>query len=77
MDTVNPLLPEGYDLVWSLVAVVPVVVFVVALVSVLMSPRYTAGGKLLWAVVLLTLPVIGALAWFVAGRGARIRTDVP
>lgn len=80
-ESVNPLVPAVYDVTWSvLVAVlvlVPLVVFVVGAVSVLRSPRYTGGGKLLWVVALWALPVVGTVVWFAAGRTARLRTDVP
>lgn len=74
---VNPLLPAAYDITWSLVALVPLVLTVIAAVLILMSPRYTVGGKALWVVAVFALPFLGAIAWFLTGRTARLRTDAP
>lgn len=56
---------------------IQVVLFVSGLVSVLRSPRYTGGGKFLWIVVIFFAPLLGPIGWFVAGRSAQIRTQVP
>jgi hypothetical protein len=77
----DSLLPEGYDVLWAVwilvVAIIPVVLFIAALVSILRSIRYTGGGKLLWIVVVLLAPFLGPLGWFLAGRRAQIRTNAP
>lgn len=44
-----------------------VVFFLAALFSVLGAP-VGCGGKLLWFIVILCLPFLGSLLWFVAGR---------
>jgi hypothetical protein len=54
-----------------------VVLFVAALISILASPRYTGGGKFLWIVVVFAFTLLGPLGWFIAGRRAAIRTNVP
>lgn len=71
------MLPDSFTILWTAVIVVQVVLFLVALGTIVASPRYTAGGKLLWAVLVFTAPIVGAIAWLLVGRGARIRTDVP
>lgn len=58
----------------ALVVLAQVVLFISALASILASTRYTAGGKLLWVVVVLCLPFLGTIAWWIAGRRAAIRT---
>lgn len=75
----NPLLPAAFDVTWSalVLVLVPLVLFVIAAVSVMRSPRYTGGGKALWVLVLWALPVLGPIGWFVVGRTARVRTDIP
>jgi hypothetical protein len=77
MDDVNPLLPTAFDVTWQFLALVPLMVSIVAVVLILMSPRYTAGGKVLWIVTVLAVPLVGAIGWLLAGRTARLRTDVP
>ncbi len=44
-----------------------VVFFLAALLSVLGAP-VGCGGELLWFIVILCLPFLGSLLWFVAGR---------
>lgn len=66
---VNPLLPAGYDIVWSVVMVAIVVLMVVALVSLMrLAKSITPGVGLVWALVVLLLPVVGPLAWLGIGR---------
>lgn len=66
---VNPLLPAGYDFVWSVVMVAIVVLMVVALVSLMrLAKSITPGVGLVWALVVLLLPVVGPLAWLGIGR---------
>lgn len=66
--TMNPLLPAGYDLIWSGVVVVLLAVTVLALWQALRSKAHTGGQQLLWALVIVAVPMLGAIAWFVLGR---------
>lgn len=78
---INPLIPAEYDVLWAIilvvVALVPIVLFLAAVVSILASPRYTGGGKFLWIAVVLLAPFLGPLGWFLGGRRAQIRTSAP
>lgn len=68
---VNPLLPSGYDVVWSLVAVIVVALAVVALVSLTRAGRgFTSVQALAWVLVVLFIPVLGPVAWLAVGRRA-------
>jgi len=49
-----------------------VALFVVAVVSVLRSPRLTGTGRALWIAGLLVFPLLGPLAWFLVGRRASV-----
>ncbi|MBC7591263.1 MAG: PLDc N-terminal domain-containing protein [Salinibacterium sp.] len=73
----NPTVPIVALLGWIILGIIQVVLFVAALISILRSPRYTAGGKFLWVIVVLLAPLLGAVGWFVAGRRAQIRTSTP
>lgn len=42
--------------------------FVAAVVSVIRSPRLTTTGKVAWTIAVLVFPLLGPLAWFLAGR---------
>ncbi|WZH36327.1 MAG: PLDc N-terminal domain-containing protein [Microbacterium enclense] len=71
MDAVNPLIPTAYDLVWSGLVIVALGLAVWAIVSLSRAaPRLTSGSVLVWVVVILFVPVLGALAWLAAGRRA-------
>lgn len=74
---VNPLLPDGFSIVWTILVVLQAALFLIALGTIIASPRYTLGGKLLWVVVVFTAPVVGAIAWLTVGRRAQLRTLVP
>ncbi|MGU3358122.1 PLDc N-terminal domain-containing protein [Microbacterium sp. M4A5_1d] len=59
----------------AVLAAVVAILFISSLISILASPRYTGGGKLLWIIGIFVFPMIGPLVWWLGGRKARIRTD--
>lgn len=69
-ETINPLIPAGYDIAWSVAALVGVVLLVIALVSVGRDSSLTAGQRLVWVLLAIFLPVVGPVAWLLAGRRA-------
>lgn len=77
---VNPLLPAGYDAAWSLAIVVAGLGLAVAVAfavwTILSSPRLTGSGRALWLVVVVALPIAGAVAWFAWGRSARLERGI-
>ena len=74
IQTENPLLPAGYDVVWTLVLVGLAALTVAALWQALRSKAHTGGQQLLWALVIVVAPVLGSLAWFVLRRPRRSTT---
>ena len=64
-------------IVWLAFIVVQAVLFIAALITILASKRYTGGGKFLWVLLVFFMPFLGAIGWFLVGRNAQIRTDVP
>lgn len=69
MDEQNPLIPAGYDIAWSIVAVAAIVLIVVALISLARSAqRLTSLQALIWVLVVLFVPVLGSIAWMAVGR---------
>lgn len=54
--------------IMAILAILAVILFIAALVSILINHHVTGGGKLLWILGIIYLPVIGAVAWFVVGR---------
>lgn len=71
MSALNPLVPSGYDIVWSVIALIAAVLMVVALVSLARSTRrLTSRQGLAWVLVVLLVPVAGPAAWLAIGRRA-------
>lgn len=46
-----------------------VILAVTALIHVLRHPQYRFGNKIMWALIVLFIQVIGPIAYFVLGRG--------
>ncbi|GAA5094712.1 hypothetical protein GCM10025760_26180 [Microbacterium yannicii] len=68
-DEHNPLIPAGYDIVWSLAAAIVIALAIVALVTLARSgDRLTPTQGLLWAALVLLVPVLGPIAWLTTGR---------
>ncbi len=69
----NPLMPAAYDLVWSGLAVVAFGLAVWGIVSLSRSAaRLSSTMVLVWALVILLVPVLGPVAWLAAGRRAGV-----
>lgn len=67
----NPLLPAGYDVAWSAVTVLVIALTLVALVTLARSAgRLTPPQGLLWAALVLLVPLLGPIAWLSIGRRA-------
>lgn len=67
----SPLLPTAYDLLWSLALLCYLGLVVAALVSVGRSGRRLGPATTLgWSLAILLVPLLGAGAWFIAGRRA-------
>ncbi|MBL4804354.1 MAG: PLDc_N domain-containing protein [Alphaproteobacteria bacterium] len=52
---------------YSLVGLVVLILDILAIISILQSGLST-GGKALWILLVLVLPVIGMILWFVIGQ---------
>ncbi len=69
LEAVNPLLPAGYDIAWSIVALALLAFMVSAVVSLVrVSGALTGIQTIVWLVIIVALPVFGGVAWFVAGH---------
>lgn len=79
MDEIrNPLLPVAYDIAWSAIGVVLLVLLVVALVSLGRSAKgLTTAAALVWTLLVIFVPVVGPIAWLVIGRRAGLRQAPP
>ncbi|WP_129661482.1 PLD nuclease N-terminal domain-containing protein [Rothia halotolerans] len=62
---------------FGLVAAAAIALFVGALISVMISERYTGAGKILWALAIFAFPFLGPVTWFLVGRTHRLEVDQP
>ncbi len=74
--TSGELLTGGMLIVIVVIAVALVVLFLVALGSVLTNPHLSGGEKLAWVMIVLILQLVGPLAWFAFGRRAAANNAV-
>lgn len=75
MDAANHFLPAAYDIVWSVIVALVMVLTVVALIVLVRSARQlTAGWALIWTLLILFVPVIGSALWLTAGRRMTLAT---
>ena len=54
--------------VWGFVMSAGVVLFIAALISVARNDRYIPGGTVVWVLIVLALPILGPVLWFLIGR---------
>ncbi|UTT62240.1 PLDc N-terminal domain-containing protein [Microcella humidisoli] len=69
-SVIDPVTPAWFDLVFSIVPLVLVIIAITGLVSIIrryrsMSVLESAG----WTAVVVFAPVLGTLVWFGVGRG--------
>lgn len=60
---------------WIILAILQFIVFWIGLVAILRSKHYTGGGKFLWFIVLVFLPILGGLGFLIFGRNAKLVVD--
>lgn len=63
---VNPLVPSWGILGFMLA--LNAVLFIAALVSIARNRIRTSGGTIVWALIVLSVPVLGSILWFFVGR---------
>lgn len=70
-DAQNPLVPAGYDIMWSTITALALALTVVALISLTRSARGLGPTRaIIWTLLILCLPILGAAAWLTVGRRA-------
>ncbi|MBY4382148.1 PLDc_N domain-containing protein [Rhodococcus fascians] len=62
----------GVTITLLVVAAAVALLWIAAVVSIVRSPRYAAAGKTLWILVIIAVPILGALGWFIWGRHAQL-----
>lgn len=66
-----------WHVVIILLGIAAFVLFVAALVSIVRAPRASTAEKVIWVIVVLILPLLGSIVWFVVGRRFATAGDPP
>ncbi|WP_228507784.1 PLDc N-terminal domain-containing protein [Herbiconiux sp. VKM Ac-1786] len=53
------------------------ILFIAALVSIIKAPRASTAEKVIWVLVVLILPLLGSIVWFVVGKRFATAGDPP
>ncbi len=61
------MLPLSIDIQATLIMLGYVLLTIAALISILRTPHDRAGSKFWWSATIISLPLIGAAAWFLFG----------
>jgi hypothetical protein len=69
-ESVNPLVPTGWEVAVLMAGAVVVMLFIGALISIGRNRNYTPAGRVFWLLIVLALPVLGPILWFLIGRTA-------
>jgi len=69
VDSILSLAQFAYSSGYGLIGLLILVLDIIAIVSVLMG-RGSVGHKLLWIILILILPVIGMILYFLIGRNS-------
>ena len=65
-SAVEPLMPSWG--IMGFILILNAVVFIAALVSIARNRTHTSGSTIVWALVVLAVPVLGSVLWFMIGR---------
>ncbi|MEW2016280.1 PLDc N-terminal domain-containing protein [Rhodococcus sp. NPDC076796] len=68
----NPTLPLAFDLAWTAAIVVWLLLVGVAWVSILRTSHRRRGAAFWWCLLVLLMPITGALIWFLARPKAAV-----
>ena len=66
-ETHNPTVPIGFDIAWSVLMILWIILTVAAVVSVVRSDADPV-AKIGWSALAVILPIVGPAAWFFASR---------
>jgi len=65
----EPVMPPSFGILGFLLFV-NAILFISALISIARNRTYTSGGTVVWALIVLAVPALGPILWFVIGRRA-------
>ena len=53
----------------SFAGIVPLIIFIITLVSIVKNPNHGFFGKVIWTLVAFFLSILGSILWLIFGRG--------
>lgn len=72
LAAVNPLLPVGYDVIWTIALAVIASLAVVAIAQLVRAKAVAGLEAAIWVLIILVLPVVGPIAWFAVRPDRRV-----
>lgn len=72
LAAVNPLLPAGYDVIWTIALAVIASLAVVAIAQLVRAKTVGGVEAAIWVLIILALPVVGPIAWFAVRPDRRV-----
>lgn len=67
----NPVLPAAYDIVWSAVVVIYFIAILALCLHVARTTSLSSSNRVLWILVIVAAPVVGAIAWYASAEWRR------
>lgn len=67
----EPIMPPHMGILGFLL-IVNAALFISALISIARNRTHTSGGTVVWALIVLAVPVLGPVLWFAVGRRAAL-----
>lgn len=67
-ESANPIIPTAWEVMVIVAGAIVAALFVGALISIARSRHHTPAGRALWLLVVVTLPALGPMLWFLMGR---------
>ncbi|TDK28228.1 PLDc_N domain-containing protein [Arthrobacter crusticola] len=74
-DSLNPVIPDAWELSAQGAGALAVAIVVVALISIARSRHLTRTAQAVWVLMVLAFPILGPASWFVVGRRSAAPTS--
>ncbi|WP_051223234.1 PLDc N-terminal domain-containing protein [Agrococcus lahaulensis] len=71
LAAVNPLLPAGYDVIWTISLLAIATLAVVAMGQLVRAKAVAGVEAAIWVLIILALPVVGPIAWLAVRPDSR------
>ena len=64
--------PSGFLIFWSVLSLAGIILWIIALVDILRSEFSGHNDKLIWVIVVILAPFLGAILYYIIGRRNKI-----